>query len=80
MLKVWRFAFDAPAVAGGPGTLESMIPLLGLVAVSVALALAAGPVFSYAEATAAQLLDVDAYVTAVAEVPGPRPAAGGVRP
>ena len=80
MLKVWRFAF------GGPGGTERVVgwrgaaPLLGLIAVSVALALLAGPVFSYAEATARQLLDVDAYVTAVADVPGHRPATGGPLP
>ncbi len=80
MLKVWRFAFDAPPAADRRGSLGTVIPLLGLVALSVVLALAAGPVFSYAEATADQLLDADAYVAAVAEVPGHRPAAGGFRP
>lgn len=78
MLKVWRFAFDASPAKERRASTRSVIPLLGLVAVSLALALAAGPVFSYAEATAAQLLDVDAYVAAVDNVPGHRRVAGGI--
>jgi multicomponent Na+:H+ antiporter subunit D len=73
MLKVWQAAFGAPSAAedaGGRVVPVTPVPLLGLVAISAALALAAGPVFSYAEATADQMLDVDAYVAAVSGVPG----------
>ena len=78
MLKVWRFAFAAPAADGAAGR-RAPAPLLGLVAVSAALALAAGPVFSYAEATAAQLLDVDAYIGAVESAAGRSTVGGAVR-
>lgn len=78
MLKVWRFAFDAPAGPEKAGSWRAVAPLLGLAVLSVLLALCAGPVFAYAEATAVQMLDLDVYIGAVGGVSGRHLAAGGL--
>jgi multicomponent Na+:H+ antiporter subunit D len=71
MLKIWEFAFRRSTDAGAPVSRSRRFdPVLGLGAVSILMAVAAGPVFRYAEQTAAQLLDIDAYVAAVGETPG----------
>ncbi|MEM9558103.1 MAG: proton-conducting transporter membrane subunit [Acidobacteriota bacterium] len=75
MLKVWLYAFGAPASAESTGWWSSA-PLLGMVALSIALAVSAGPVFAFAEATATQLLQVDDYLAAVASVQDSRIPAG----
>jgi multicomponent Na+:H+ antiporter subunit D len=80
MVKVWGFAFAGPAAPNGGAGRGTVAPLLGLTLVSLLLAMAAGPVFDYAEATAEQLLDVDAYVEVVGSVPGHRPPDGGLSP
>ncbi len=63
MLKIWRLAFaDAPPSSDArPATDSALSPLWLLVAVSILLAIAAGPCFEFAEAAAQQLLDVEAY-------------------
>jgi multicomponent Na+:H+ antiporter subunit D len=63
MLKVWRLAFRSEG-AGGPGAAErpGVAPIWLLVGVSVLLALFAGPTYDFAESTARQLLDAEAYV------------------
>lgn len=64
MLKIWRLAFsDAapPSRERPPAAAPTLSPLWLLVAVSVLLALSAGPFFQFAEATAAQLLDPETY-------------------
>ncbi len=82
MLKIWRFAFRAslPAEDSASAGWPSLAPLLGLVAISATLALVAGPVFTYAQATAAQVLDLDAYITAVRAASGRAPLVGGLVP
>ncbi len=81
MLKVWRLAFFAErpakaAVESGPRPW----PVWTLVCASILLAIAAGPAYEFAEATARQLLDARSYADAVlsatsgvalAEAPGP---------
>ena len=64
MLKIWQLAFAgaAPPSAARPGVAPLQLsPLWLLVAVSVVLALCAGPFFRFAEATAGQLLDPQSY-------------------
>lgn len=70
MLKIWRLAFFAsrPAErhAGGPG----LTPVWMLAGASLVLAVAAGPTWEFAEATARQLLDAGAYSRAVLAAAG----------
>ena len=79
MLKVWRLAFhgqgSGDAKAGTSAAAgASLAPVWMLVAASVLVALAAGPIYEYAEATAAQILNAEDYSAAVlsgrASVPG----------
>jgi multicomponent Na+:H+ antiporter subunit D len=67
MLKVWRFAFQGAAGEPGPerSARSSLLPLWTLIGVSLLLALAAGPMFEFAEATALQLLNGSDYSEAV---------------
>jgi multicomponent Na+:H+ antiporter subunit D len=62
-----------------PAPRFELAPLWALTAVSLGLALAAGPAYRYADATAAQLLDVEGYVDTVLSAPG-RGGAEGVAP
>lgn len=66
---------DAEAGAAEPwsaptGSRYALAPLWALTAVSLGLALSAGPAYRYADATAAQLLDVEGYVETVLSAPG----------
>jgi multicomponent Na+:H+ antiporter subunit D len=76
MSKIWNEAFWKPAPEGvsvdgtgggvGDGRLGPVLPsLLGLTAVTVAVAVCAGPLFELAADAAHQLLDRDGYVAAV---------------
>lgn len=73
MMKIWTNAFwgtpARPAAAAPPGALAAAGLLVSF---SVTLAVAADPVWRYAEATAMQLLDAPSYVAAVT-APGGRP-------
>ncbi|MGB5514728.1 MAG: proton-conducting transporter membrane subunit [Thermoanaerobaculia bacterium] len=70
MLKVWRFAFqtDRPQ-RGGRLAWFGLMPVWLLAGVSILLAVSAGPVYEFAEATARQLLDVQSYARAVLSGP-----------
>ena len=79
MLKVWRLAFFGDRTASRPAQ-SRLVPVWLLIGASVLLAVAAGPTYEFAEATARQLLDVQSYGDAVlpggggadvAEVPRP---------
>lgn len=77
MLKIWQYAFqgklkgkaeerrpsNVPATSG-------WVPLTGLVALSAALTVAAGPSLRFAQATAEQMLDVKGYVSQVKAASG----------
>ncbi len=65
----WRAEPGRGAPAPRPATAAELFPTAALFAASVLLVVAAGPVWSYAQATAAQLADVEAYVRAVLGVP-----------
>lgn len=75
MLKVWRHAFWQPEPSAA-GRARTSRPLGLLVALSLALALAAGPVFRFAEATAEQILQGGAVGTVAADPSGIPDAAG----
>lgn len=64
MLKIWRLAFFGDPEETQP-VQASLAPLWFLAGITIALALAAGPTYEYAQATAAQLLDVQSYSDAV---------------
>jgi multicomponent Na+:H+ antiporter subunit D len=76
MTRVWAEAFwkpvpgdvaattgPQPPAPGRPSLL--LLPIVGLAALTVAIGLAAEPVFSIARAAAEQLLDREGYVRAV---------------
>jgi multicomponent K+:H+ antiporter subunit D len=65
----WRAEPALGAPVARPATAADLLPAAALLAASALLVAAAGPVWSYAEATAAQLADVEAYVRAVLGVP-----------
>ena len=70
MLKIWGVAFRvsktaAASVGNRPDAAADTRPVWLLVAVSFGLALAAGPVYEFAEETARQVLDSAAYIEAV---------------
>jgi multicomponent Na+:H+ antiporter subunit D len=72
MMKIWREAFWKPAPADAPqprargGAPPAMwLPVAGLAAITVAVGLAAGPMFNLALDAAAQLHDPAAYLEAV---------------
>ena len=79
MLKVWRLAFFGDRPASRPAK-PRLAPVWLLVGASVALALAAGPTYEFAEATARQLLDVESYSDAVLSGGGAVGAAEFLRP
>lgn len=75
MLKIWQYAFQKrkgakAAPEKGDRRRSALVPLGGLVALTVALAGAAGPTMQFATDTASQLLDVDSYIEHVAATPG----------
>ena len=80
MLKVWRFAFHADgAVSSRDSSRFGFAPVWLLVGTSILIAVSAGPVYEFAEATARQILDVQSYActvlsgfdqVGVAELPG----------
>ena len=63
MLKIWGLAFAgaAPPSPRPAMARPALSPLWLLVVASILLALAAGPFFQFAEATAGQLLDLESY-------------------
>lgn len=72
MLKIWQLAFAAPETDASSSQHDShktgsLLPLWLLLAVSIALALLAGPAFRFAEATAQQLLDPATYSNPVTQ-------------
>jgi multicomponent Na+:H+ antiporter subunit D len=77
MVKIWSGAFwspatEAPEHAGRPvgrlgGPPLMVLPTVVLIAISLALALAAEPLYRYGERTAADLLDSSTYIDAVLE-------------
>ena len=69
MLKVWRLAFFGDRPASRPAE-PGLAPIWLLVGASLVLAVAAGPTWEFAEATARQLLDVQAYSDAVLAATG----------
>jgi multicomponent Na+:H+ antiporter subunit D len=69
MLKIWRYAFFGEG-GDSPRRAIVLVPLIVLVTVSVSLAVLAGPAFRYAEETARQVMDVDAYVAGFTSAPG----------
>jgi multicomponent Na+:H+ antiporter subunit D len=66
MLKIWRLAFSGArdGTAAEPFR-PALVPVWALAAGSLLLALAAGPAFDFAQATARQLLDQQGYIQAV---------------
>jgi multicomponent Na+:H+ antiporter subunit D len=64
MLKIWRYAFSGASSADEPRG-RGLVPVGVLAGISVMLALAAGPTFEFAEATARQLLEPSGYRDAV---------------
>jgi formate hydrogenlyase subunit 3/multisubunit Na+/H+ antiporter MnhD subunit len=73
MLKVWRLAFQSyqEPSESAPARL-ALGPVWVLVGISLLVATVAGPVYEFAEATAAQLLDAQTYGDAVlSETIGP---------
>jgi multicomponent Na+:H+ antiporter subunit D len=77
MMKIWNSVFwapaaqppaEAPAPATRPGgPLLMVAPTAVLVALTLAIGLAAGPLMALSDRTAADLLDPDSYVSAVLE-------------
>lgn len=73
MAKIWAGVFWGSAAEGeprgGPARLRSPLPMTAatgaLVALSLVIALSAGPLYAYSEAAAADLLDPGAYIGAV---------------
>jgi len=74
MLRIWTGAFWSPAeVAPPPAPVDAkrngptlmVLSTTFLVACSLAVALAAGPIYAFSERAAASLLDRDAYIEAV---------------
>ena len=74
MTKIWAEAFwkgpdpgsDRPAGPAPPPPTRTMVATCGgLAALTVLIGIFAGPVFTFAERTAGQLLDRDAYIEAV---------------
>jgi multicomponent Na+:H+ antiporter subunit D len=72
MTKIWTEAFWKPAPdhaagepAPGPRWNALLLPIGALAAVTIAIGLGAEPLFSLATRAADQLLDRDAYITAV---------------
>jgi multicomponent Na+:H+ antiporter subunit D len=56
---------DPPGERLGRGPVLMVAPTAFLVACSLAIAVAAGPIYSFSERTARELLDRDAYIGAV---------------
>ena len=77
MLKIWRFAFAGTAETERSGAAAKPTPLLGLAVVSASLAVGVGPAFEFAQATAAQILDVEAYIEAVLKPAAPESVLAG---
>jgi len=82
MLKVWRLAFHGNGSSGASaaprvGASVGLAPIWMLVAASVLMALAAGPIYEFAEATAEQILNVEDYSAAVLSGRGSAPGAEG---
>jgi multicomponent Na+:H+ antiporter subunit D len=75
MIRIWMGAFWSPPEEGGSPTLRSVnraggpplmvTPTAILVAASVAIAVAAGPLYALSERAASQLLDRQAYIDKV---------------
>jgi multicomponent Na+:H+ antiporter subunit D len=71
MTKIWNEAFWKPAPdgmaadAGGRSGTGLLLPIGALAAVTIVIGLAAEPLFSLATSAADQLLDREAYITAV---------------
>jgi multicomponent Na+:H+ antiporter subunit D len=74
MMRIWMGAFwnpredgvsDPPGERLGRGPVLMVAPTAFLVACSLAIAVAAGPIYSFSERTARELLDRDAYIGAV---------------
>lgn len=66
MLKIWRLAFHGERSLYEPTERRpGLVPVWLLVGASILLAVVAGPVYEFAEATAGQLLDARSYSRAV---------------
>ena len=74
MMRIWMGVFWSPREEGAPGPPEGALarrpvlmvaPTAVLVACSLAIAVAAGPIYTYSERTARELLDRDSYIDAV---------------
>jgi multicomponent Na+:H+ antiporter subunit D len=74
MMRIWMGAFWSPREEGAPGPPEGALakrpvlmvaPTAVLVACSLAIAVAAGPIYTYSERTARELLDRNSYISAV---------------
>jgi len=76
MIRIWSAVFWSPAEqsAGDAGVrrppagsapLAMMLPTVVLVACSIAVAVAAGPIYAFSQRTARDLLDPSSYITAV---------------
>ncbi len=77
MVKIWQYAFQRgktekgePSAPERPATLASLAPVGGLVVLTGALSLSAGPSLDFASRAAEQLLDIDAYATHVRSATG----------
>jgi multicomponent Na+:H+ antiporter subunit D len=78
LLKIWTGVFwkrqpagmtVAPDAGEAGGPLLMVVPTAALIAVSVAMAIAAGPLYSFSERAASDLLDPSAYRQVVLESP-----------
>jgi multicomponent Na+:H+ antiporter subunit D len=80
MLKIWRFAFQTragPSSSAPRAGLGEPWGLLAAAGMVLAMSLAAGPVYRYAEEAAAELVDPSVYIDAVRVVAGhPQPGEG----
>jgi multicomponent Na+:H+ antiporter subunit D len=76
MIRIWSAVFWSPAEEpveirpdrrppAGRAPLAMMLPTVGLVACSLAVAAAAGPIYAFSQRTAGELLDPGSYITAV---------------